>query len=521
MKGYMNLKHRAALSTLFLASVLISCIKNDIPYPKVAGDITAFRVSGQKGSAVINASERSVTVDLADTVDLKNVILLQMEVSNEAAVTPEISGTIDLSEPFIFTLTTYQDYLWTINATQTIERYIRVENQIGNATFDEGNKTALVKVSDEADLSDIKVTDMKLGPAGSIITPDFGTVKDFSSPVEFTWSYKNRSEKWSIKVVKSGQSVVTGEANAFARRAILKGQFKIGSGTPTFLYRKSSAGEWSRFTGSVEISGGDFSATVTRLESSTTYSYKAVVGDDEGAEDSFTTEAELQVENLNFENWVKDGKSWFPNLDLSDAHYIWDTGNRGSNVISEHNLTTPEEVVVVKGKAAKMASANVLGLVLGAGNIFTGKYVSTTGLGAILDFGIPFSSRPTGLKGYFNYTPGVIDKADSEHSYLRGLNDTCHIYAVLADWDTPFHLNTSTGELLDLQKNPGIIALASIKDGTGTDGYREFDIKFQYRSLTRKPKYILIVASASMYGDYFTGSSNSVLYADEFSLTYE
>lgn len=518
----MSVSHRAVLSILFLASLLPSCIKNDIPYPRVVGEITAFRVSGQKGSAVINASERSVTVDLADTVDLKNVILLQMEVSNGAAVTPQTGGPIDLSEPFIFTLTTYQDYIWTINATQTIERYIRVENQIGNATFDESNKTALVMVSEGTDLSEMKVTEMKLGPEGSIITPDFKTVRNFTSPVEFTWSYKKRSEKWSVRVKKSGQSVVTGEANPFARHAILKGQFKVGSGSPVFLYKKDSDGGWSRFEGSVEISGGDFSATVTGLEPSTGYLYKAVVGEDEGAELSFTTETELQVENLDFENWVKEGKSWFPNLDLSDVHYFWDTGNKGSNLISENNLTTPEEVVIVKGKAAKMASANVLGLVLGAGNIFTGKYVETVGLGAKLDFGIPFGSRPTGLKGYYNYTPGVIDKTDKEHSYLKGLNDTCHIYAVLADWDTPFPLNTSKNELLDLQKNPGIIALASIKDGTGTDGsYKEFEIKFQYRSLTRKPKYILIVATASMYGDYFTGSSNSVLYADEFSLTYE
>ena len=33
---------------------------------------------------------------------------------------------------------------------------------------------------------------------------------------------------------------------------------------------------------------------------------------------------------------------------------------------------------------------------------------------------------------------------------------------------------------------PGIIALASLKDGTGTDGYVEFDIKFDYRSLERR-----------------------------------
>lgn len=520
MKKGMNFKIAALLSVSLAASAFVSCIQNDIPYPKIVADITAFKVSGQNGDAVINTTDRSVTVDLADTVDLKNVILLQLEVSNGATVTPEITSAIDLSEPFIYTLTTYQDYLWTINATQTVERYIRAENQIGNAIFDEYSKIALVTVSSETDRADMQISDMKLGPEGSEITPDYTTVTDFSSSVEFTWNYKNRSETWTVKVVKSSQGVVTGEANAFARRAIVEGEFQSGSGTPSFSYRKSSDSEWTAFSGSVNVDGGAFSATITGLEPSTEYAVKAVVGEMEGEEVLFVTEAEQSVENMDFENWIKEGKSWFPNLDLSDAHYFWDTGNKGANTLSEKNPTTPEESVTVSGKSAKMASTAVLGI-FAAGNIYTGKYVSTTGVGARLDFGVPFTSRPTGLKGYYYYTPGVVDKADDSHSYLLGQNDTCHIYAVLADWGAPFPLNTTTGELLDLDNNSGIIAIASLKDGTGTDGFVEFNIEFDYRSLERKPTHILIVASASMFGDYFTGSTSSVLYADEFELTYE
>lgn len=510
---------KAVLTPLLFAAA-VSCINNDIPYPKIVAEITAFRVEGQTSDAVINTTDRSVTVDLADTVDLKHVTLLQFEVSNNAAVTPEIAASMDLSEPRIFTLTTYQDYLWTINATQTIERYVMAENQIGNAIFDEYSKIALVTVSSETQLDNMHVTEMKLGPEGSSITPDFTSVTDFSVSREFTWHYKERSETWTVKVVQSPEGTVTGAVNAFARRAIVNGEFQAGSASPTFLYRKSSESEWSTFSGSVTVNGGAFSATITGLEPSTEYAVKASAGGMEGAEVLFTTEAEQHVENMDFENWIKEGKSWFPNLDLSDTHYFWDTGNKGANTLSEKNPTMPEESVVISGKSAKMTSTAVLGI-FAAGNIYTGKYVSTTGIGARLDFGIPFTSRPTGIKGYYYYTPGVVDKADDAHSYLLGQNDTCHIYAVLADWGTPFPLNTTTGELLDLNNNPGIIALASLKDGKGTDGYVEFDIKFDYRSLERKPTHILIVASASMFGDYFTGSTSSVLYADEFELTYE
>ena len=32
--------------------------------------------------------------------------------------------------------------------------------------------------------------------------------------------------------------------------------------------------------------------------------------------------------------------------------------------------------------------------------------------------------------------------------------------------------------------------------------------------------YLIVVASASKYGDYFTGSKSSVMYVDDFSLIY-
>ena len=50
--------------------------------------------------------------------------------------------------------------------------------------------------------------------------------------------------------------------------------------------------------------------------------------------------------------------------------------------------------------------------------------------------------------------------------------------------------------------------------------YERFTINLKYRDLTKKPTYILIVASASKYGDYFTGSTSSVLLIDEFELIY-
>ena len=189
--------------------------------------------------------------------------------------------------------------------------------------------------------------------------------------------------------------------------------------------------------------------------------------------------------------------------------------------MGEKNPTVPEESNVVSGKAAKLTSTSVVG-VFAAGNIYTGRYVKTDGIGAQLDFGIPFESRPASLKGYYNYSPGTIDKVKEKYSHLKGQKDTCNIYVVLADWDAPYVINTTKELFLDINGDKHIIAYGLLEDGEGTDGkYKEFEVKFEYRDLWRKPKYLLVVAAASKYGDYFTGSTSSVLYVDEFVLSYE
>ena len=54
------------------------------------------------------------------------------------------------------------------------------------------------------------------------------------------------------------------------------------------------------------------------------------------------------------------------------------------------------------------------------------------------------------------------------------------------------------------------------------NGYAPFKVRLNYKTATPPdgPFYILIMASSSRYGDYFTGSTSSVMYVDEFSLDY-
>lgn len=228
---------------------------------------------------------------------------------------------------------------------------------------------------------------------------------------------------------------------------------------------------------------------------------------------------EAQVVNSDFNDWYQDGNVWYPDLNLTPQYYFWDSGNKGADSFGTHNLTQPETQFVVSGKAAKLRSKSIFG-VFAAGSIYTGKFLQRKGMGVEISMGIPFSSKPTGFKGYYCYKPGTINKTDDAHSYLNGITDSCSIYAILTDWDEPFIANTHEGKFVDTNSTPGIIAVAEITSGETNKNYIEFNIPFNYLN-NNTPKYILIVGSASKYAHYFTGSTNSILYLDQFELTYQ
>ena len=102
--------------------------------------------------------------------------------------------------------------------------------------------------------------------------------------------------------------------------------------------------------------------------------------------------------------------------------------------------------------------------------------------------------------------------------------DKCSIYIALCDWQTAFRVSTGNKQFVDLNASD-IIAYGELSDAeasqTDMQEYKRFEIDIKYRDLTRKPTYILIVASASKYGDYFTGGEGSTLYIDEFELGFD
>lgn len=288
----------------------------------------------------------------------------------------------------------------------------------------------------------------------------------------------------------------------------------------TFQYKEQSASDWIEVDPTdVDVNADTrrYTTVITGLKPSTGYVFRSVSAEDkETKEITFSTSAAQIVPNLSFDNWYKDGSAWMPNANSSS--YVWDSANPGTAGLGTVP-TTPEESDVVKGKAARLETSKAMGM-LAAGNIYIGKFVTVAGLGAELDWGYPFSSRPLALKGYYKYTPKAIDMVKDPYKDLKGQSDQCQIQILLTDWDGLFRINTSKKKFVDIENDEHIIAHGSLTSANNDSGYVKFTLPLVYRN-NRTPKYIVIVAAASRYGDYFTGAVGSVLKVDEFELVYD
>ena len=296
---------------------------------------------------------------------------------------------------------------------------------------------------------------------------------------------------------------------------------------------------------------GNVSALVTGLSAGTySYSLASIDNADMTCEPvDFSLAAPSEVPNINFEDWgtrskkkvVGIGNATFisPNAD-SDAVY-WDSGNWGA-VAGGEVLTQSTTVVATEAseKAAMLTSkwAGALGFgAFAAGSIYSGEAQSVGTDGAVLKYGQSYQGYPTHLRGYYKYTPGKIDwygdKTPSD-GLKKDEQDECLIYIALS---TKQHeVISKTGQIVPYPFDDesdfayGSYVSGKTEDKTGEtlaesikEGYAPFKIKLNYKTAVPKTGsfYILIVATSSRYGEYFTGSTSSVMYVDEFSLDYD
>ena len=514
-----------------LVSILSSCLENNVPYPTIKLDITALEVQGETTGAVISTENRTVTVTLADTVDMKKVYIKKVEMTEGAKSILRADTTFNLTNPQTVILSLYQNYPWKIIGKQPIDRRFVVEGQIGEAVFYVGEKEhrAIAYVGKEQNRSKIKVKELKLGPTGATIHGYDGasTVMDFSDgrPQTVVVTYRDVLEDWTLNVFETDAVKLT-EADGWVNVAWLYGQGLDGEDNG-FEIREETSEEWKKVDASYMLTtGGSFSARIPHLKAATTYVCRAYSGTSVSTEKTFTTTTAIELPNASFDYWHMDGKVANP-WEVNSTPF-WDTGNKGVTTASQSNSTPSDDTATGTGKAAKLESKNVV-VKFAAGNLFVGTFVKIDGTNGILNFGQPFTGRPTKLKGYYKYTTAPITDLPDEgtQDYTRfqnykGVPDTCAIDIALGDWTEPVEIRTrSTNRKLFDKNDEHVIAYAEMYSGTTVSDYKQFELTLDYRATNRIPTYIILVCSASKYGDYFVGGRGSALYVDEFSLEYD
>jgi hypothetical protein len=278
------------------------------------------------------------------------------------------------------------------------------------------------------------------------------------------------------------------------------------------------------------------SVTITGLTAGTTYEYRAYATDFVSSTvNTFTTEKKFTFPNASFEEWDTYSASTmlgtknvvFPG---TGSRSFWDSGNEGA-ATANMTLTNKSTDMVHSGTySACLASSKAFG-VLAAGNVFAGSYVKTDGTNGVLSLGrdMGFSTHPSKVAVYANYRPGIVDIIKSgNESYLdftTGENDHGQIYIAIVDEPIDIRTNPSNQKLFD-PNDSHVIAYGQVtwKDNFGADGQlQRIEIPFTYydRAKTTRATYIVVTCCASKFGDFFSGSSSSVLYLDDFELVYE
>ncbi len=325
-----------------------------------------------------------------------------------------------------------------------------------------------------------------------------------------------------------------------------------------FAYSANGGSTWEYADG-VNYGEGVWKADLTGLTPATEYTYALVInGEHVGNTLTFTTEAAPALPNSSFEYVsLVSGKDYYkfydPNCGVADGSYMfWGSGNgEGSEGVNGSAnmgivITTIDTGEKIDGNHSVLCQNNSIVGMLTAGNLFTGQFAGLVGTsGGKVNFGRPWTSRPTALKIWAKYTTGQINILKNENlGVSKSDYDRAQIKFAIGTWDykkyggtkdSPVHVNTTIeSTFVDFYTDESTIAngdLIIYNDGyminngekvtATTSEWVEYIIPLDYRQLSTYPTHIVISCATSQFGDYFTGYDGGKLWIDAAELIYE
>lgn len=481
-----------------------------------------------------------------------------IEVNHEVVIrlAPFIMGdNFDITKPFYAELGKVGDHAFFVNASAQLSSVIIDSRFFMEQCGLDGNDVDFIHMSDEVrraleshgietvhtydpDL-DVASLRVKFSAAFNNALPegryDFRIIATDVKPTS------NRTEATFSLVVSNAPVKVEdpSPAGIWTSQATLSGGIiSAGASEYGFLYRAAASRadeDWQKAVG--EVSGNTVTATITGLTPGSRYEYKVYADDFISADiKSFTTDSEQQLPNAGFEEWNTSSKTYLICTDASSM--FWDSGNHGSSKMGK-NVTQPDETVKHTGQRSIKMESQFVGIgtigAFAAGNMFVGEFLGTENTTkGILGWGRPWTTRPKALKGYIKYSPQAITHVDSDNlpDVHSGDMDSGILYIALVDdshksyqsyKSYPWIVRTADpANWLFSKDKPNVIAYGEriFTEATAGDGMIEFEIPIEYYKTDIKPSNIIVVASASRYGDYYTGGQSSTMWLDDLQLVY-
>lgn len=347
----------------------------------------------------------------------------------------------------------------------------------------------------------------------------------------------------------------------WATRATIHADVDASEGegkTIKFAYSTDGGSTWS-YVDAVNDSEGTYKAVLTGLAPETEYTYALCIDDVQiGETMTFTTEAAPNFPNASFEYVSKvTGNNYYkfydPNCGVEEGmKMFWGSGNGegpdGVNGSANMNIviTDVDTSTKIDGNQSVVAQTSSMVGMLAAGNLFAGQFVGLVGTsGGIVNFGRPWSSRPTAMRIWCKYETGLINILNNSNlGVTKNDYDRAQIKVAIGTWDykkyggskeSPVQINTTDeSTFVDYYTDPSTIANGDViiyKEGysinngemitANTTGWIEYVIPLEYHNLNAYPTHIVVSCAASQFGDYFTGYDKTKLWIDAVELIYE
>ena len=341
----------------------------------------------------------------------------------------------------------------------------------------------------------------------------------------------------------------------------------------SIFYRKKGAADWS--STALTIANGIGSAEIEGVIGNAAYEFYLSYGGDEQTKPQIgptkeETEATIAkiIPNGNMETWteIKEGNNTV--LVPYQSTVFWDCGNHGSATLGK-NVTENKNDNKEGSWSAYLDSQYVgIGGSLGkfaAGNIYVGTYLGTNGTNGAIGYGQPFNFdfKPTKLTVWYRGNVGEINNTGSNApDNIKSGSDKSQIFVWLCNREKQYVVYTgNTGTFINADGTyankldstysgyensvpahekgapvEGIVAWGSwsrTQGGVSINGGNEttysngtewtkIEIPLQYKDgVTEIPNFLVISCAASAYGDYFTGSTDSYMYVDDFKFGYD